>query len=249
MGSDVQGVLSSGHDIRVESRVAIPKIAAWLAEQHGVEFRRQTTVLALEPPRIDTSRGPIQAGAVVVCPGDDLVSLYPERIARYEVVRCKLQMLKLACPGFRLPAPVMSDLGLLRYSGYAALPAAGPLRARIESEQAEHLRHGIHLIVAQGADGNLIVGDSHHYAPTPDPFSDERVDELILEEFRAATTHIAPRVLERWTGTYSSAPARSMFVDAPAPTVRIVMVTSGSGASTGFAIGEEVVNELCTGNG
>jgi FAD dependent oxidoreductase TIGR03364 len=249
VGSDVAGVLSSAHDLRVESRVAIPRIAAWLAAQYGVEFRRQTTVLSVEPPRIETSRGPIQAGSVVVCPGDDLATLYPERIARYKVVRCKLQMLKLASPRFKLPAPVMSDLGLLRYSGYAALPAAAALRARIELEQAEYLRHGIHLIVAQGADGSLIVGDSHHYAPTPDPFSDERVDDLILEEFRAATTHVAPRVLERWTGTYSSAPDRSMFIDAPTPTVRLVMVTSGSGASTGFAIGEEVVSELCMGNG
>jgi hypothetical protein len=35
-----------------------------------------------------------------------------------------------------------------------------------------------------------------------------------------------------------------MFIDAPARDVRIVMITSGSGASTGFAIGEEVVTEL-----
>jgi FAD dependent oxidoreductase TIGR03364 len=249
VGADVKGVLISAHDLRVESRLAIPRIAAWLAERHGVEFRRQTTVRSAEPPRIETSRGPIDAGAVVVCPGDDLVSLYPERIARYLVTRCKLQMLKLASPGFKLPAPVMSDLGLLRYSGYAALAEAGPLRARLESEQAEHLHHGIHLIVAQGADGSLIVGDSHHYATTPDPFSDARVDQLILEEFAAATARAAPAVLERWTGTYSAARERSMFVDAPAARVRIVMITSGSGASTGFAIGEEVVHELFTGNG
>jgi hypothetical protein len=35
-----------------------------------------------------------------------------------------------------------------------------------------------------------------------------------------------------------------MFIDAPARNVRIVMITSGSGASIGFAIGEEVVAEL-----
>jgi hypothetical protein len=35
-----------------------------------------------------------------------------------------------------------------------------------------------------------------------------------------------------------------MFIDAPARAVRIVMITSGSGASTGFSIGEEAVAEL-----
>ena len=53
----------------------------------------------------------------------------------------------------------------------------------------------------------------------------------------------APPVLERWTGTYASAPD-STVVDTPAPGVRLVMVTTGAGASTGFALGEEVVADL-----
>jgi FAD dependent oxidoreductase TIGR03364 len=247
VSEDVQAVLTSANDVRVESRQAIPKIAHWLAERFGVMFLRETTVLSVEPPRLETSRGAVQAGAVVVCPGDDLAGLFPQRIASYHVTRCKLQMLRLAAPGFRLPGPVMSDLGLIRYAGYAALPEAVPLRARLEAEQGEHLEHGIHLIAVQNADGSLIVGDSHHYAATPDPFAQEKIDQLILEEFAAATGRPAPAVLERWTGTYSAAADRSMFIDAPACDVRIAMITSGSGASTGFAIGEEVIADLFDG--
>jgi FAD dependent oxidoreductase TIGR03364 len=244
VGQDVQAVLTSANDIRVESREAIPKVAAWLTERFGVVFLRQAAVLTVEPPRLETSRGQVQAGAVVVCPGDDLVGLFPQRIARYNVTRCKLQMMRLAAPGFRLPSAVMSDLGLVRYAGYSALPQAAPLRARLTAEQGEHLAHGIHLIVVQSADGSLVVGDSHHYAATPDPFADGRVDQLILEEFAAATGRPAPPVLERWTGTYSSAADRMMFIDAPAPDIRLAMVTSGSGASTGFALGEEIITDL-----
>jgi FAD dependent oxidoreductase TIGR03364 len=248
VADDVKAVLVSSNDIRVESREAIPKVAAWLAERFGVVFLRDTTVLNVEPPRLETSRGVVQAAAAVVCPGDDLTGLFPQRIARYGVIRCKLQMLRLASPGFRLPGAVMSDLGLVRYAGYSALPEAVRLRARLEAEQGEHLEHGIHLIVVQSADGSLVVGDSHHYAATPDPFAQERVDRLILEEFAAATGRAAPPVLERWTGTYSSAADRTMFIDAPAPDVRIAMVTSGSGASTGFAMGEEVIADLFGGS-
>ncbi len=242
--SDVSAVLTSAHDLRVESREAIPKVAAWLSARLGVQFLYQTTVLSVETPRIDTSRGVVEAGAVVVCPGDDLVSLFPEHIGRYAVTRCKLQMMRLASPGFQLPGAIMSDLGLVRYAGYAALPEAQPLRERLEREQAEHLHHGIHLIVTQSADGSLVVGDSHHYAATPDPFAMERVDQLILEEYAAAIGQLPPPVVERWTGTYSSAADRSMFIDAPSDSLRIAMVTSGSGASTGFAIGEEVIASL-----
>ena len=116
-GANVQAVLESSIDLRVESREAIPKIAAWLAERFGVVFLRETAVLSVEPPRLETSRGIVDAGAAVVCPGDDIASLFPNEIAKYNVTRCKLQMLRLADPGFRLPAVLMSDLGLLRYAG------------------------------------------------------------------------------------------------------------------------------------
>jgi D-hydroxyproline dehydrogenase subunit beta len=242
--ADMQAVLESSIELRVESREAIPKIAAWLAERYGVVFLPQTAVLSVEPPRLETSRGVVDAGAAVVCPGDDIASLFPNQIAKYNVTRCGLQMLRLADPGFRLPGVLMSDLGLVRYRGYSALPEAAALRERLSAEQGEHLRHGIHLIAVQSSDGTLVVGDSHQYAPTPDFFADERVDQLILEEFAAATGRAPSAVRERWTGTYLSCSDRSMFVEAPARNVRIVMITSGSGASTGFAIAEEVVAEL-----
>jgi D-hydroxyproline dehydrogenase subunit beta len=244
VAGDVKAVLVSPHGLRLDSRQAVPKVAAWLAERYGVVFMRETTVLSAEPPRLKTSRGVIDAGAVLVCPGDDLTGLFAQQIAGYGITRCKLQMLRLAAPGFRLPAVVMSDLGLLRYAGYSALPESAPHRARLEAEQPEYLTHGIHLIVVQNADGSLIVGDSHHYAATPDPFADEGVDRLILEEFAAATGHLAPAVLERWTGTYSSAADRSYFIDAPGPSVRIAMVTGGAGASIGFAMGEKAIDDF-----
>ena len=184
------------------------------------------------------------AGAVAVCPGDDLTSLFPDRIAVQGVSRCKLQMLRLADPSFRLGGAVMSDLGLARYAGYAALAPAAALRARLESEQPDHLTHGVHLIVVQSADGSLVVGDSHHYAPTPDPFAREDVDALILAEFSAVFGRPAPPVVERWTGTYAWAADRTVLVETPMDGVRLAMVTTGAGASTGFALGEEVVADL-----
>ena len=237
-------VLWSPHELRVESREAIPALAAWLEARHGVTFLRETAALSVEASKVATTRGVVEAEAIAVCPGDDLFSLFPDRIGAYGVTRCKLQMLRLADPGFKLPAGVMSDLGLARYAGYAALPEAEALRVRLRAEQPDHLEHGVHLIVVQSADGSLVVGDSHHYATTPDPFAHEAVDRLILDEFEAALGRPAPPVLERWTGTYASAADRTVVIDTPADGVRLVMVTTGAGASTGFALGEEVVADL-----
>jgi len=241
--------LWSPHELRVESREAIPRLAAWLESRHGVTFLRETAALCVETSKVVTTRGPVEAEAIAICPGDDFVSLFPDRIGEQGVTRCKLQMLRLADPGFRLSAGVMSDLGLARYAGYAALPEAQALRERLRAEQPGCLEHGVHLIVVQSADGSLVVGDSHHYAPTPDAFAHEAVDRLILDEFEAVFAHEAPAVTERWTGTYASAPDRSLVVDTPTQGVQLVMVTTGAGASTGFAIGEEVVAALFGGEG
>ncbi len=242
----IAGALWSPHEVRVESRDAIPALARYLEEALGVTFLRQTAVRSVVPPRIETSRGTIAAEAAVVCPGDDLHSLFADRLAPYGLTRCKLHMLRTVPQpdGWRLPAPVMSDLGLVRYLGYAALPEVAALRGRLEAEQGAWLANGVHLIVVQSADGSLVVGNSHHYDPTPDPFAPEAVDRLILDELAAVLDLPNPAVAERWTGTYASAPDRLMLVDRPADDVRLVLVTSGTGASTAFAIAEEVIGEL-----
>jgi len=245
----LQAVLASPHDVRVESRLAIPALARWLAEAHGVTFLYQTLAKAVAPPVIETTRGTIRAGLCVVCPGDDFLGLYPERFDAYRLTRCKLQMLRIGAAAAmpRFTAAVMSDLSLVRYLGYAELPEAAALRTRLDAEQGEHLANGVHLIVVQSEDGSLVVGDSHHYGATPDPFSPVAVDELILDEFREVVAGPAPVVRERWIGTYASAPDRAMLVDRPSDGVRVVVITSGTGASTSFAIAEEVIDELMTG--
>jgi D-hydroxyproline dehydrogenase subunit beta len=237
--------LYSPHEVRVESRDAIPRLAAFLNERYDVAFLREAVVHSATPPRLETSRGPVFAETVVVCPGDDFRSLQAERIAQYGLTRCKLHMMRLAPRRVdeRLPA-VMSDLGMVRYLGYAKLAAAGALRARLEVEQGEHLRNGVHLIAVRSGDHSQVVGDSHQYDATPDPFAPAKVDELILDEYAAVFDGPMPRLVEHWTGTYASSSDRLALVDRPNDATRIVIITSGTGASISFAIAEEVIGEL-----
>ena len=237
------GALYSPHELRVESREAIPRLAAWLAAAQDVSFLPRAVVHAVESGRAVTSLGPIEARRIIVCPGPDLLTLFPEEHARRQATLCKLHMLRLAAPGWRLPAVVMSDLGLLRYAGYADCPSLPALRGRIAAEQAPWLADGIHLIAVQSADGTLVVGDSHHYDPSPDPFQPRDVDDRILAELAAVLDLPSPEVVERWTGVYPSAPEPA-FTAAPLPEVRLVNVTGGTGASTAFAIAEETLADL-----
>jgi FAD dependent oxidoreductase TIGR03364 len=242
----VTEILYSPHELRVESAEALPKIAAWLAQRHGVVFHWNTAVLAVDGHRVETSRGPVHADAVVVCPGDDLSTLFPERIAPYGLRICTLQMLRLAVRDARpaFGAAVMSDQSVARYEGFAALPEAQALIRKLDAEESEYRAAGIHLIAVQSADGSLVVGDSHVYGDAQAPFAQARFDDLILDEFDRVFDLPTREVVNRWIGCYVSSSERRVLVDRPADHVRIVMVTGGTGASTGFALGEQVITDL-----
>ena len=117
------------------SRLAIPRLAAWLQRRWGVTFQfGAAAVLSAEPPSLQTSRGQVEAEAVIVCPGTTPGDPLPRPHRRPPGQPLHMSMLRLADPGFRLPGTIMSDLGLVRYPGYAALPEAAALRAGAGAE-------------------------------------------------------------------------------------------------------------------
>jgi FAD dependent oxidoreductase TIGR03364 len=242
------GVLESPHERRVEAKQAIPSLTRWLAEALGVDFAFGVQVRTVDPPRVETSAGPVDTGAVAICPGSDYTGPYAERLADYGLSKCKLHMLRAApLPGtYRQNAAVMGDLSLVRYPGYAKLPEAAALTDRLEADPTAGpaLAHGIHLIAVQSADGSLVLGDSHAYADAPDPFQPAEVDDAILNVARSTLALDDLRVTERWTGVYAACAGRENLIDRPRSDVRQVVVTSGTGMSTAFALAEESVGEL-----
>ena len=244
LSPNVRAALSSPHELRVDSRTAIPRLAAHLEAAYGVTFLPPAAAHAVEGGVAHTSEGPVHASHIAVCPGPDLRTLFPAEFARRRTTLCKLHMMRVAAPATPLAQPVMSDLGLVRYLGYAGLPSLPPLQTRLRMEQPQHLADGIHLIAVANADGSLVVGDSHSYGMSPDPFQPDDVDRRILAELSMVLDMPRPVVLERWTGVYASAPDIPAFISEPVAGVRLVQVTSGTGASTAFAIAEETLGAM-----
>ena len=236
--SKIKSVLYSPHEIRIESREALPFLINILKHEMGVKFFFNSPVLSVTNGKAYTNNGAIKYENAVVCPGDNLNGLYSELIASLGIKKCKLQMLRLENPGFKFKGAIMSDLGLTRYLGYSELPEAEALRKTLQEEQAEHLKEGIHLIAVQSSDGSLVVGDSHDYENPDTPFSHDYIDNLILDEY----SHVIgapPPIRERWVGTYATAPNRLYLDDTPEENVKLIIVTCGAGASSAFGIAEE----------
>ena len=236
------GVLYSPHELRVESNTAIGKLANWLAQIHGVDFYNKTTVHSIELPVVHTSRGTLQAEHCVVCPGSDLHSLYPDTLAQAKAKLCTLNMMRvMPKKAFKLNAAVMSDLSFARYDGFAQLPEAQGLITLLDDIQSAERKAGVHLIVVQSADGSLIIGDSHDYSDRELPFREVRLDELIINEFHQVMDIGEIDIVQHWLGVYPSGDD-VVFTASPEKGVVIGSVTGGTGASTGFAFGEELID-------
>jgi len=239
---DCLGVLYSPHELRVESKTAIGKLANWLHQAHGVDFYNKTTVHSIELPMVNTSRGTLQAEYCVVCPGTDLHSLYPETLAQAKAKLCTLNMMRvMPKKAFKLNAAVMSDLSFARYDGFAQLPEAQGLISLLDNIQPAERKAGVHLIVVQSADGSLIIGDSHDYSDRELPFRDVQIDGFIINEFHQVMDVGEIDIVQHWLGVYPSGD-NVVFKASPEKGVVVGSVTSGTGASTGFAFGEELID-------
>ena len=236
------GVLYSPHELRVESKTAIGKLANWLNQVYGVDFYNKTTVHSIELPMVHTSRGTLHAEHCVVCPGTDLHSLYPVTLAKAKAKLCTLNMMRvMPKKAFKLNAAVMSDLSFARYDGFAQLPEARGLINLLDDIQSAERKAGVHLIVVQSADGSLIIGDSHDYSDRELPFRDVRIDDLITNEFDQMMNIGESDITQHWLGVYPSGDD-VVFKASPEKGVVVGTITSGTGASTGFAFGEELIH-------
>lgn len=226
---DVAGGAVLRADLRVDPRVTVARLAAWVDAQPRAEVRFRTAYLGFDGTRAHTTRGPIEAGRVIVCVGHDLDHLYPELADEHRVQRCALQMARAADPGTVVTPAVLTATSLLRYPAFAETAAASALRARMEAERPDLLAIDANVMFTQRPDGTLLIGDSHHTERTVAPFLDEAVTETLRAETARVLGLADLRIVERWQGVYASSPLRSYLVTDPEPGLSVRVVTSGVG--------------------
>jgi FAD dependent oxidoreductase TIGR03364 len=253
----LSGALHSPLDLRVDPRAAVARLARWLEADREVTLLWKTTLGAVSPGVVEgwTTAGArrrvrVAAPWVFVCPGPDYRTLAPELAAGLETLtRCRLQMLRVRAPGGRRYGPALATgLSLIRYPAFADRPETAALRARLEVERPELIARGIHLLVTQRPDGDLIIGDSHTYADTLTAFGEEAIDELLLGEAARLLGADTLSVRERWLGIYpsQSAPAvdagAPFRVTSPLPGVRVVENVAGIGMTLAMGFAAEVLD-------
>lgn len=235
-------------DLRVDPRTTVAKLAEWLSRQSGVELHWNTAALGFSQSpdgvTVQTSRGVLQAKQVFVCVGHDVDYLFPDLAAEHRIQRCALQMSLAAGPaGVRFTPAVLTATSMLRYPAFTDMPAAEALRSEVEAKQPELLDIGANVMFTQRPDGTIILGDSHHYHRTADPFLDETVTDALNNDISGRIGRPL-EIIERWQGIYASSDVAPILVRDIQPGVTVVSVTSGVGMTLSFGLAHRNVSRL-----
>jgi D-hydroxyproline dehydrogenase subunit beta len=235
-------------DLRVDPRTTVARLAEWLSRQPGVEFHWNTSALGFsrdaDLATVHTSRGTFTANQVFVCVGHDVDYLFPDLAAEHRIQRCALQMsLAAKASGIEFAPAVLTATSMLRYPAFTDMPAAAALRKEVQESQPELLQIGANVMFTQRPDGTVILGDSHHYHSTVEPFLDETVTTTLNTEIEARIGQPL-QILQRWQGIYASSDVAPILVREVQPGITVVSVTSGVGMTLSFGLAHRNVSHL-----
>jgi FAD dependent oxidoreductase TIGR03364 len=231
------GAIWSPTEITVDPRVALAQLPRFLSERFGVQFRWSTAVTSIDLSTVD---------AAIVCTGHDFETLYPEMFRASGVTRCKLQMMRTRPQpeGWQFGPALAAGLTLRFYESFQVCRTLPALKERIAAETPEYDRWGIHVLVSQTAGGELTIGDSHEYGAAVDPFDRSEIDDLVLSYARGFLQAPALEIAQHWHGVYAKHPDQPFVSLSPAPHVRVVTATGGSGMTLSFGLAEDTVREM-----
>jgi FAD dependent oxidoreductase TIGR03364 len=194
------GALHCTRDAVVEPRHVLPAVRRHLDASGRYSFAPGSTAIEIGATSVRDHLGEVHEGdLVLVCPGAAHDVLGPAS-ATAPLRRCRLQMLQTEPLPERLTTSV-ADGDSLRYYPVFRTPAGAALPAPLPIVE----EHRAQLLIAQRADGELTIGDTHHYDEPFDFALDERPSDHLLARAESLLGTELPPVRRRWSGVYSQA--------------------------------------------
>lgn len=242
----LKGGLWSETECTVNPREAIRRIPLWLEEKYGLITRFGHVVTEINLPQVKTARESWKVDKVFVCNGADFETLYPEVFDAQPITKCKLQMMKAvsSIDNLKIGPSLCAGLTLRHYAAFSKCQSLKKLDERYDQMNPAFKKDGVHILLAQNGQGELIIGDSHHYSKTVEPFDREEVNNLIINYLHSFTELGDLKITERWHGVYPKLQGQINLLVEPEPNVTIVNGLGGAGMTLSFGLAEEVIGRL-----
>ncbi len=240
----LKGALHSTAELTVNPREALRRISEWLQQEWKLITRYGSVVTAIDHPRVITPSETWVAGKVIICNGADFETLYPG-VFNEKVTKCKLQMMKAVTEQpVSLGPTLCAGLTLTHYKAFSQCASLQRVVERYDREDVRYAANGIHVLLSQNNYGELIIGDTHHYGRTFEPFDSEALNDLVLHYLRSFTQFSRLQVTERWNGIYPKVEGDTCLRVIPERGVSVVTGLGGAGMTLSFAIAEETISQL-----
>ncbi len=245
--TNLKGGLFSNDEVIIDPREGIRNLPPYLSQKFGIEFIWGTAISRVKPGSVFSGITRFDADLIFICSGADFEILYPEVFNQQKITKCKLQMMRFVSdkPNYNLGTSICGGLSLLHYKSFTASKALGILKAKLQNELPEHLKWGIHVMVAQNMQGELTVGDSHEYGLDFDPFDKHLINQLILDYLKNMVHIDQWRLIESWNGIYPKMTNGKTDLHIEVENgVHILNGIGGNGMTLSFGLAEEVINKI-----
>ncbi len=249
-GVGLIGSLRSDFEVAVNPAEVVKTIPSFLQDKFGLKYHFSTPIVEIDGNRIKASDDRQWfAEQIIVCNGDDVISLFPGVFKRPDLKRCKLHMMKtVAQPdGWRINTHLASGLTLRHYSSFTNCASLQRLVDRVQAETPELDRFGIHVMASQNQLGEVILGDSHEYDDAIEPFDRSEIDDLILRELKKQFQLPTWQIASRWHGIYLKSFSSHMFESTPQANVHIISGVGGAGMTLSLGIAEQTCRRILDG--
>jgi D-hydroxyproline dehydrogenase subunit beta len=241
---NLKGALWSTTEVNVAPRQAVEGVARYLRDAYNVVFHFNTAITDVSFPYLNTFENEYQVNEhVYICSGADFETLYPSVFSSVGMTKCKLQMLAtVAQPdSFKLGPMLCAGLTLRHYTSFADCKTLDAVHARYDRDEPLFKQYGIHVLLSQNNENQLVIGDSHEYGLELNPFDKEDINRLILQYLNSFASYPKTFIAERWHGIYPKIMGETDFVQEVEPNVTVVNGLSGAGMTMSFGLAEEVV--------
>ncbi len=242
------GGLFSELEVNVNPREAVSSITDWLRAQDSVTIITGEKVVHTETGRLTAVSGEWQADMIYICSGSDFQSLYSNAFRSSGLIKSKLQMMKAVSSVQEVSkGPTLcGGLTLKHYQSFAECQGTAKLIQRLNEELPLYHKYGIHVMISKNQAGEWIIGDSHEYGLTFDPFNKADINKLILDYLSGFCTVAGNgmKITETWYGVYAKNPAGTEYTFEPETGVKIVTGFGGAGMTFSFGFAEEEIEKL-----
>ena len=239
-GNALLGSMWSPYEITVNPREAINSIADYLKNTFQVQFEYGVQGIYVNDHSLICSDRIIQFEQAYICSGENFELYTPDK----DLLRVKLQMMRTVPQPYqwKLGPAICGGLTLLHYDSFKHISSLQQLKIRIEKEKPLYIKYGIHVLISQHGNGELILGDSHEYGNTLDPFISEEINTLIIKEINRIYLIPDLTIDQKWIGIYAKYPGFSEYVKKIHDDITIVNGLGGAGMTLSFGLAEEVVS-------